>query len=101
MGLRHSPAGLALPGPLPAPRCYNPSSTFYKVDKGKGTRTFYKVGKGKGTKTVAKKIANLLAPVVLAIWYMDHGDKAQNTPSAGYLNLSSFDRELLKEVSGW
>lgn len=44
----------------------------------------------KRKKIVPINLEAILDPVVLAIWFMDDGGKAQNTPKAAYINATSF-----------
>ena len=46
--------------------------------------------KMKRKKIVPINLEAILDPVVLAIWFMDDGGKAQNTPKAAYINATSF-----------
>ena len=47
----------------------------------------------KRRKVVPKNIEQLFNPIVLAIWFMDDGGKAQSTPKAAYINATSFSHE--------
>lgn len=38
----------------------------------------------------SENLEQLLDPIVLAIWFMDDGGKAQNTPKGAYINATSF-----------
>nr|AMB18963.1 ORF236 [Pseudococcomyxa simplex] len=61
---------------------------------------FYKVEGNKRRKVIPPGIGDLLDPVSLAVWYMDDGGKAQNTPKGAYINVSNFsepERELLRD----
>lgn len=52
-------------------------------------------------KIIPNKIEQLLDPVVLAVWFMDDGGKAQNTPRAAYINVTNFassERFLLQKA---
>ncbi len=52
-------------------------------------------------KVVPSTIEQLLDPIVLAVWFMDDGGKAQNTPRAAYINATSFtssERILLQQA---
>jgi hypothetical protein len=52
---------------------------------------FYRNSFGtKRKKIVPTNLETLLDPVVLAIWFLDDGGKAQNTPKAAYINATSF-----------
>ena len=54
----------------------------------------------KRRKVIPPGIGDLLDPVSLAVWYMDDGGKAQNTPKGAYINVSNFsepERELLRD----
>ena len=55
----------------------------------------------KRRKVVPNEIEKLLNPIVLAIWFMDDGGKAQNTSRAFYINATSFnnlERILLQKA---
>ncbi len=41
-------------------------------------------------KIVPKNLEAILDPIVLAIWFIDDGGKAQNTLKAAYINATSF-----------
>ncbi len=52
-------------------------------------------------KVVPPGIRDLLDPTSLAVWYMDDGGKAQNTPKGDYINVSNYtepERELLRDA---
>lgn len=52
-------------------------------------------------KIIPIQIQQLLDPVVLAVWFMDDGGKAQNTPKAAYINVTNFtssERILLQKA---
>lgn len=55
----------------------------------------------KRRKIVPNDIENFLNPIVLAVWFMDDGGKAQNTVRAFYINATSFnnsERILLQKA---
>ena len=55
----------------------------------------------KRRKIVPDQIEKLLNPIVLAVWFMDDGGKAQNTVRAFYINATSFnnsERILLQKA---
>lgn len=51
---------------------------------------FYAEIHGKRTKVIPKNLEQLLDSIVLAIWFMGDGGKAQNTPKGAYINATSF-----------
>lgn len=68
---------------------------------------FYKNIDGRRVKVVPESIDKLLDPVGLAVWFMDDGGKAQNTPRAAYINVTNFTdsgrlklQQMFKEVFG-
>lgn len=54
---------------------------------------FYAEIHGKKTKIIPKNLEQLLDPIVLAVWFMDDGGKAQNTPKGAYINATSFTHQ--------
>lgn len=59
---------------------------------------FYQQINGKRTKVLPKNLEEFLDPIVLAIWFMDDGGKAQNTPRGAYINASAFTAEEQRQV---
>ena len=54
---------------------------------------FYAEIDGKRTKVLPRNLEQFLDPIVLAIWFMDDGGKAQNTPKGAYINATSFTHQ--------
>ena len=70
-------------------------SIFYALF---GIRRFQKK---KYSKKILEIIENLLDEVVLAVWFMDDGGSAPNTPSATKINITAFsdsDQILLQKA---
>lgn len=51
---------------------------------------FYTQTENGRKKIIPADLKDLLDPYVLAVWFMDDGGKAQNTPRAAYINVSCF-----------
>lgn len=54
---------------------------------------FYREIGGKRKKVVPSNLEQLLNPTVVAVWFMDDGGKAQNTPRGAYINGTNFTSE--------
>ena len=78
------------------------SKRFYTNKSFQGLEPlFYRVEGNTRRKVVPPGIRDLLDPTSLAVWYMDDGGKAQNTPKGAYINVSNYtepERELLRNA---
>lgn len=62
---------------------------------------FYRVEGKRRKKRVPPDARNMLDATALAVWYMDDGGKAQNTPKGAYINVTGFtepERIVLRDA---